>query len=314
MRWLALALAELLSLPTMERFSHVGHVEQIKGEIAYVLVLLFCLVMSICNCCPNSQQASVRRRILCFNHSNPMINKNWTKGRAREDPPHAPRAVDNVVGLRWGRYVGSPSLQEPKVVWRGRGAAEVAAFAALDNHEVFGLPGKAGLIVRYSQDAASSTMSPKAICGAGVVTFGHPDGVLRVTLRKSAVPQLFKAHAPSTLKVSVVAVGAEGDHVWLGFDSGKISALSHSFNPKDLTVKCGEETAMYAHSDRVTCIDVCDQFCIAASGSADGTLVLWDSKKLLFVRRLQFGGEVKFNLDNRRIPLSHSLGNLFDYR
>ena len=237
-----------------------------------------------------------------FTRPHPMINKNWTKGRAREDPPHAPRAVDNVVGLRWGRYVGSPSLQEPKVVWRGRGAAEVAAFAALDNHEVFGLPGKAGLIVRYSQDAASSTMSPKAICGAGVVTFGHPDGVLRVNLRKSAVPQLFKAHAPSTLKASVVAVGAEGDHVWLGFDSGKISALSHSFNPKDLTVKCGEETAMYGHSDRVTCIDVCDQFCIAASGSADGTLVLWDSKKQLFVRRLQFGGEVKLNMGQSLKP------------
>ena len=76
MRWLALALAELLSQPTMERFSHVGHVEQIKGEIAYVLASLFCMVMWICSCCPNSHQGSVRHRILRFNHSNPMINNN----------------------------------------------------------------------------------------------------------------------------------------------------------------------------------------------------------------------------------------------
>ena len=247
-----------------------------------------------------------------FTRPHPMINKNWTKGRAREDPPHVPRAVDSVVGLRWGRYVGSPSLQEPKVVWRGRGAAEVARFAALDNHEVFGLPARAGLIVRYSQDVGgSSTMSPKAVCGAGVVTFGHPDGVLRVKLRKSAVPQLFRAHAPSTHQVSVVAVGAEGEHVWLGFDSGKISALSHSFNPKGLTITCGGETAMYGHSDRVTCLDVCDQFGVSASGSADGTLVLWNSKKLLFVRRLHFGGEVKLNLRQSLIPLVSFIGEPF---
>ena len=248
-----------------------------------------------------------------FTRPHPMINKNWTKARASEDPTHVPRALDNVAGLRWGRYVGSPSLPEPKVVWRGRGAAEVAAFAALDNHEVFGLPAKAGLIVRYSQDAAgSSTMSPKAVCGAGVVTFGHPDGVLRVKLRKSAVPQLFKARAPSADRVTVVGVGAEGDHVWLGFDSGKITAVSHSFSPKDLTLECGEETALYGHGDRVTCLDVCDPFGVVASGSADGTLVLWDCKKLLFVRRLQFGGEVYLNY-NLRNRLCNSFRFLHDF-
>ena len=98
-----------------------------------------------------------------------MINKNWTAKQARgEDPPHVPRAVDSVAGLRWGRYVGSPSsAHEPKVVWRGRGAAAgggVAGFAALDNHEVFGLPRNAGLVVKYSQDAGAASLatSPKA--------------------------------------------------------------------------------------------------------------------------------------------------------
>ena len=206
-------------------------------------------------------------------------------------------ALDRVLGLRWGRYVGSPSLPQPKVVWRGRGAAKVAAFAALDNHEVHGLPAQAGLVVRYSQDApSSSSMSARAVCGAGVVTFGHPDGILRVKLRKSAGPQLFKARAPSAHEVSVLSVGPEGEHVWLGFDSGKVSALSHTFSSKDLTVTCGTETALYGHSDRVTCLDVCDPFGVTASGSADGSLVLWDSKKLLFVRRLHFAGEVNLSL------------------
>ena len=44
MRLLALALVVLLSLQPMEGFSHVGHVEQIKREIAYVLASLFCTV------------------------------------------------------------------------------------------------------------------------------------------------------------------------------------------------------------------------------------------------------------------------------
>ena len=232
-----------------------------------------------------------------FTRPHPMINKNWARGRAREDPPHVPRALDRVLGLRWGRYVGSPSVPQPKIVWRGRGAARVAAFAALDNHEVHGLPAQAGLVVRYSQDApSSSSMSARAVCGAGVVTFGHPDGILRVKLRKTAVPQLFKARAPSAHEVSVLSVGPEGEHVWLGFDSGKVSALSHTFSSKDLTVTCGTETALYGHSDRVTCLDVCDPFGVTASGSADGSLVLWDSKKLLFVRRLHFAGEVSLSL------------------
>jgi WD40 repeat protein len=228
-----------------------------------------------------------------FQRPHPMITKNWTKGRATDDPPNVTKALDSVVGLRWGKYVGSPGQQEPKVVWRGRSIARVDKFSVLDNLEVFGLPKNSCLLVRYSADMGWSLSSPKAVSGAGLVTHAHPDDVIRVKLRKSSSPQSFRFLLPSADAVSIMSVTPEGDHAWIGFESGKLLTVAHTFNPKELTVSShSSATALYGHSERITCLEICPQFGVAVSGSADCTANLWDVKTLAFVRSWRFDGEV----------------------
>ena len=75
-----------------------------------------------------------------FKSAHPMVHKNLTSPRKRKSSSPAsnpaPRDLDNVVGLRWGTYVGSPSESDPVIVWTTKQSTAVAKFVSAANNEV----------------------------------------------------------------------------------------------------------------------------------------------------------------------------------
>lgn len=61
-------------------------------------------------------------------------------------------AMDSVIGLQWGNYVGSPDQPEPVMAWSQNHGSVIASLVALPTHDVFGLGLDSCLLVMYSKE------------------------------------------------------------------------------------------------------------------------------------------------------------------
>jgi WD40 repeat protein len=243
-----------------------------------------------------------------FTKPHPMVSKLWTHERKVDNTEHVPRVLDNVVGLRWGNYVGSPAHPEPKVAWKEpQTGGRIARLVSVETNEVgsgterrvlcasteqiplqvFGLPSDAAVAVHFSQD------KNRVLAGAALLTFGHVDNVLRVRLKRSACSQPVRGLTSSEV-ITAMDVAPEGERLWIGYECGKIVAQSYAFNHKDLTFALDELDliSLFGHTSSVTCLSVCAPFGIVVSGSVDGSAIVWDMNNPSFVRQIGFGGPV----------------------
>jgi lysosomal-trafficking regulator len=77
-----------------------------------------------------------------FKSAHPMVHKVLTSPRKRSKSSSpasnpVPRVLDNIIGLQWGTYVGSPSQSDPVIVWTTKQSVPVRTFVAAANNEVF---------------------------------------------------------------------------------------------------------------------------------------------------------------------------------
>lgn len=68
-----------------------------------------------------------------------------------------PQIADDVKGLKWGNYVGSPSEPEPSLIWRQQCKDQkMASLHPLDTNDVLVLPQNMTAILRYNKDKGNN--------------------------------------------------------------------------------------------------------------------------------------------------------------
>ncbi len=229
-----------------------------------------------------------------FHLPHPMVTRNPAEIPATADPPDVPKILEQVHGLQWGDYVGSPSQAPPAIVLKVSQPKGTASFVALANNEVYGLPSNTTLVSRYVQEAPATSLGVQwqfSVAGAALLCYGHPDGIVRARLRKTMPPEPF--FNPSE-EVTLMQTYPDGSRVWIAYKSGKIDVIGLDFRPRDLSlVSTDEKFSLFAHTERLNSLDLCPEFSIAVSGSQDGTAVIWDLKSVSYVRTLHHEGPVK---------------------
>ena len=60
--------------------------------------------------------------------------------------------LENIIGIRWGQYCGSPILQEPKIIYSYKTKKLITSLVPLHNGHVFGLSPKETLVVKINRE------------------------------------------------------------------------------------------------------------------------------------------------------------------
>ena len=77
-----------------------------------------------------------------FKSPHPMVHSNLTSSsplKKLDSSPESglcPRVLDNIIGLKWGLFVGSPSQSAPVIVWTTKQSVPVRKFVPAANNEV----------------------------------------------------------------------------------------------------------------------------------------------------------------------------------
>ncbi|XP_054259566.1 lysosomal-trafficking regulator isoform X2 [Macrosteles quadrilineatus] len=198
-------------------------------------------------------------------------------------------SLPGVKGVSWGNYVGSPSDSSPSVIWQQQHRTPVASLIPLLTNDVFGLAPSTALLLAYSKEKTLSLVATGGMCvlGAALVSWGHPDGILRAKLRKEQPPYPAirppRCGGPVTQCVSV----PDCNQLWLGYTSGKILVYRYKFKPSKGTLEfLPEPVELLGHNAAVMTLTLCRAYSVALSGARDGSAILWDINRLSYVRSL----------------------------
>ncbi|XP_052739535.1 lysosomal-trafficking regulator isoform X2 [Bicyclus anynana] len=202
-------------------------------------------------------------------------------------PELAPRAATGAcagaVGVRWGRYCGSPALAAPGVAARRvcAGAARLQPLAHA--RAVAACPPACALLVRRDEwscsgEGASAGAGGEALCA---VTWAHADHAVRVRRRRDLPPETLLHLSPQ--EQVTAGCGWSGRGGWgasgaLGLSTGRVLAL-----------RAGARVsvhALHAHRAPVTQLVLCPPASLLVSADADGLIVLWDLNELTYIRTL----------------------------
>ncbi|XP_078001240.1 lysosomal-trafficking regulator-like [Glandiceps talaboti] len=197
------------------------------------------------------------------------------------------RPLEQVRGLKWGNYVGSPTAPEPKVCWRENYNTVVAKLVALPTGSLCGLAANVCLFVMYAKEKGVSSIHTTDIEWSAILSWGHPDGVMRLKQKRNTDPINF-IHTNTTDQISCCNGLSDCRQFFAGTVSGVVLVYNTKYNPSRLSniEVVGNRVRLYGHSSAITCLSVCTPYSILASGSQDGTCIIWDLNRLCYIRTL----------------------------
>ncbi|KAI8480550.1 hypothetical protein Bbelb_417300 [Branchiostoma belcheri] len=195
--------------------------------------------------------------------------------------------LPQVEGLKWGNYVGSPVCPAPAVSWRQDHGAVVSSLVGLPTGEVCGLAPNFCLLVMYSKEKGVSAMNHTDILWSAILSWGHPDGIMRLKSRQSEPASNFFLCPPND-QVTCCASVTDCRLLFTGGTSGVVTAYPTRFTgnkPSEFEI-VGSRVCLYGHTGPVSCLQVCRPYSIVVSGSQDGTAIIWDINRLSYVQSL----------------------------
>ncbi|XP_074663000.1 lysosomal-trafficking regulator-like [Tubulanus polymorphus] len=206
-----------------------------------------------------------------------------------QDKPikYKPSPLMSVRGLKWGTYVTSPDCSKPRITWSQTFKSAVTSLYALPTGEVFGLGPCSCLLVRYSKEKGVTTMQTVDCTWAGIISWDHNDGILRIRNKKNHPPVNF-IHKIGAEEVTCCASLPDCAMIFIGHNTGVIRVYQTTFNENkkcDIQVK-GHHLCLYGHSGPITTLQVCKTYSIMVSASQDGLCIIWDLNRLSYIRSI----------------------------
>ncbi|XP_039285549.1 lysosomal-trafficking regulator [Nilaparvata lugens] len=199
-------------------------------------------------------------------------------------------AIQGVAGLQWGSYVGSPTEAAPTAVLHQHHRTPVARLVPLLTNDVFGLAPQTTLLLAYSKEKTLSLVSSGGMCihGAALMSWGHPEGVLRLKGKKEQAPQP-AIRPPATQWDAITQCVSVPDcaQLWIGYSSGRILVYRYRFIVGKNTVEFAQQPeVLVGHSKAILSLALSHEFSVAVSGGQDGSAIIWDMNRTSYVQSL----------------------------
>ncbi|XP_055616635.1 lysosomal-trafficking regulator isoform X2 [Toxorhynchites rutilus septentrionalis] len=237
---------------------------------------------------------------------------------------NGPEVVENVVGLKWGLYSGTPVLPSPKIVDMRTSPKNLASLVQTDSNKIVGLPPRTSIFrglpskghfvvdwgqldgvirVRSIQDndtksnelVYNTNIDPITACGCDPscpdIWFGHRSGRIVVfQQRQVRKASFFNQNIQST----VTRTRSSSFRRWIDRKSATLRKKlegddigEHSFGSLGVApIKWSFPVALMKHQAEITAIAMCPEFKIVVSVSMDGIATIWDSNSLSYVREI----------------------------
>lgn len=198
-------------------------------------------------------------------------------------------SLSGVHSLHWGDYVGSPDCAAPAVIQRRETKSMVSAnLLALPTGEVFGIRKDSCLLTMCSKDRGVIGITSTDIVWAAIISWKHPDGILRVTNNPDKNPVNFLQLRPYDQTTCIASV-PDCRLLFIGGSAGVVTVYTslHNTAKKSHLQVLGLKKHLYGHSKPITTIKVCKSYSILVSASEDGLCIIWDLNRLSYVRSIE---------------------------
>ncbi|XP_038214540.1 lysosomal-trafficking regulator, partial [Zerene cesonia] len=198
-----------------------------------------------------------------------------------------------AVGVRWGRYCGSPAQPPARVALR-RTHASAHALLALPHARAAAVCARHAALMPVHDEPIATGSGAAGIKGAspatngtspsvGLVTWGHGDGAVRLRRRRDLPPDIL-FQTPPTDQITCVCTWQAGR--WgaaLGLAGGGVAVLRAESRGGVLRVRTRR---LHAHAAPLAHVAAAPQATLLATASCDGLIVLWDLHELTYIRTL----------------------------
>ena len=218
-----------------------------------------------------------------FKHPHPQRLLSSTGSRDWTESPHV---LGEVNGLKWGRFVGSPTEADPVIVFSTPSSSFRGALVPLQTSDIFGLPPDSCLHVSYNFVNRKSA-NPAYVNSMAIISWKHSDGMIRVRDRMGYTVTPF--HCSCLDSVSLCASLSSYGLLFVAYLSGSIAVYSMPA-PFDWSSEQSEPliptTWLFAHTSSVTAMVLNKEFRVSVTCDEAGTCFLWDLNTLSYVRTL----------------------------
>lgn len=151
----------------------------------------------------------------------------------------------------------------------------MVCFIIIRSNDVFGLAPCTSLLLAH-QGSRGSLLGTANILGAALVSWGHPDGVIRAKMRKEQPPAPL-LQASSLDPVVLCASTPDLPQLWIALASGRILVLRLCLQPnKGQLEPKRPPVQLLGHEGPVLALALCTAFSVAVSASQDGAAIIWD--------------------------------------
>ncbi|XP_048259527.1 lysosomal-trafficking regulator-like isoform X2 [Haliotis rufescens] len=236
----------------------------------------------------------------------PLLADPHLAGREVKHLSYIRRPISNINGLRWGNFVGSPEGGTPVTVWRKVYPVVITTLVPLPTGYVFGLEADSCALVLHAKDRADLVVNSTDVMWAGIISWGHPDRILRVRNQFNRPMVNFLPDNPYD-EISCCASVPDCRLLFTAGSAGIVNVYHVTYNrskASNLQV-FNTRTALYGHTGPVNVLYVCKSYSVLVSGSEDGTCIIWDLNRLSYVRSIS-----SHNASVKTLAVSDTMGDI----
>ncbi|XP_015795152.2 lysosomal-trafficking regulator isoform X2 [Tetranychus urticae] len=242
-----------------------------------------------------------------FNTPHPSIN---TERRLRDSKsPSIVSVMEEVTGIKWGNYIGSPAQVEPLIVHREKSTRKIASFCPLITNIVFSLEAYTCLLLTYNRPKPSSSSNNPSgatyITSLALVSWNYPDNVIRIKYSRNGPSTPLISGNLNYDKVTVCATTPGKNMLMIGHQSGLITVYNFTSPIKNNVELTGCKSWLHGHRGPVNCIVINQEFNVIVSGGVDGACIIWDLNKLFYIRTI-----ASHSNEVLSIAISQTLGDI----